>query len=468
VTAAFSLLLDRTIFLALLFLIALFAIPYGSVQPWWEALFECFVFGLVALWAVQCFLTGTWRISGARSILPLVALIALLFVQTLPWQGGRIANEIQLGWQAISADPYETRRAAIKLTAYTTTLALMLRYVSSLRRLRLLVLAVIGVGTGSALFGIVRQMMQQEAGGFILAHLQPNQGYGQFINANHFAFLLEMVLPLSLILILSGVYRREQLFVWFAIALTISSGIVLANSRGGILVLICETVFLLAMLGLIRSEGGLEKGERWFRLREFCNLLPVRVTLITCLSLILIAGVFLVGGEPLTRRLDERTVANELTIDRAGLVPGVRRVDMWMATIELIKARPVLGTGFGGYSAAITRYFDYSGRKTLLQAHNDYLELAAGGGIIGVALGAWFVMGVLSNTRRNLSSRDRFRRAACLGSLAGFVAVAIHSLYDFPLHTTSNALILVALIAIATANIRVEEQKARNVCLASG
>jgi hypothetical protein len=38
-----SRILSRVIFYTLLVLIALVAVPYGTVEPWWMALFECVV-----------------------------------------------------------------------------------------------------------------------------------------------------------------------------------------------------------------------------------------------------------------------------------------------------------------------------------------------------------------------------------------------------------------------------------------
>ncbi len=450
--------LDRTIYLGLLGLIVLTAIPYGSVQPWWEAIFECLVFGLAALWIVESVLSGSWRITGFRLMLPLIGLIVLLFLQTISWESGSLADDVQRGWHAISADPYETRRAAIKLTAYTATLALLLRYVYSVRRLHLLVLVVIGVGTASALFGIARQVMQHDSAGFILIHLQPNTGYGQFINANHFALLMEMALPLSLTLILSGRYRREQTLVWLTLALILAAAIVLANTRGGILAMVCEIAFLGALVGIIRSRRRHSDEPRNFGRRQMINPIVIRLALITGLMAIFITGVFFIGGEPLSRRLDERTLASELSLGGSGAAPGVRRIDIWRATVELIKTAPIVGSGFGGYSAAITPHFEYSGKMRLMQAHNDYLELAAGGGLLGVGFVIWFVIAVVFVARKNLTAIGRFRRAVCLGALAGMVAVAIHSAYDFGLHTPANALVLIGLIAMASASIRVDEK----------
>ena len=106
----------------------------------------------------------------------------------------------------------------------------------------------------------------------------------------------------------------------------------------------------------------------------------------------------------------------------------------------------------GGYWAAIPAVHDASGTMTPQEAHNDYLELLASGGLVGLALGVWFAIVVFKRTRKNLGSSNRFQRAACLGAAIGIAGVAVHSLVDFGLHTIVNALVFTTLIVIATSN----------------
>ena len=129
---------------------------------------------------------------------------------------------------------------------------------------------------------------------------------------------------------------------------------------------------------------------------------------------------------------------------------NVKRWDMWSATWQSVKANPLVGIGFGAYPVAITKYHDGSGDLRPRQAHNDYLDLLACGGILGFALVAWFVIVFVREARGRLRTTDSFRRAACLGALVGLFGVAAHSLVDFGLHITANAVIFTSLILIAT------------------
>jgi hypothetical protein len=61
---------------------------------------------------------------------------------------------------------------------------------------------------------------------------------------------------------------------------------------------------------------------------------------------------------------------------------------------------------------------------------------------------AWFVISFVRRAVSGLQGTNGFRRAACAGSLVGIFGVAVHSLFDFGLHLTANALVVAALIAI--------------------
>lgn len=165
-----------------------------------------------------------------------------------------------------------------------------------------------------------------------------------------------------------------------------------------------------------------------------------------------VAGVVWVGGDPVVSRLE--TVSGEVSAEERGGLwkQGATRIQIWDATWELIKDHPFAGVGFGGYWTAITKYHRATGEVTPQEAHNDYLELAASGGIIGVALAVWFVVVFVRRVRQTLRASDPFRRAACLGALIGLFGVAVHSLVDFGLHITINALMFTALIAVAASN----------------
>ncbi len=457
--------LDGFIFYALLVLIALACIPYGTVEPWWEAVLEIGVFALGGLWLVEGLLGRSWRLSGRRLLLPLAALLVFVFLQTLPLGGSADVPITGAIPRTLSADPYETWLFIYKMLACVLTLALLLRYTSSRARLRALIYMVIGVAIASAAFGLIRQTMQGNERGFFLPYLQPDLGYGQFINRNHFAFLMEMALGLIFGIIAGNGVKRDRMLLYLAASLPIWTALVLANSRGGIFAFLSEVLLTGILFTMIRPprEDALSSADQGSRLRRLSRSLAVRVTLIACLVVAFFVGMVWLGGESLTSRLE--TMSGEVTTDAvsAGARTDGRRREMWSATWKLIEANPIWGVGFNGYWVAIPKYHDASGLLIPQQAHNDYLEILASGGFIGAALVAWFLVMLIASIRRRLRSMDAFRRAACFGAVVGLFGVAVHSFFDFGLHITINSLIFIALVVIATADERVEDERGKRI-----
>ena len=450
-------LLDRAIFVTLLAVIAAASIPYGTVHPWWEALFECTLFALAALWIIDGLNSGTWSVREHRILLPLVALIGFALIQSLKLRG--ITTGIA---RALSADPYETWRATLKLIALTLAAALLIRYTSSPSRLRMLIYTIIGIGVVSALLGIARQMGQGEAYISFLPRLWPGRGYGQFINQNHFAFLMEMALGSVLGLLVGGGVSRDRLLLFLAAGVTMGAALVLSNSRGGIFSMFCQLLFLAIMFGIAqpRRETSTHRSPVYFRLQRFSNSVIGRGLLIVCLLMVMIVSIAWLGGDQLAHRFE--TMERDFSMGSSEVRTNVTRWNMWSATWRSIKDHPIVGVGFGAYPVAISKYHDGSGDLRPQQAHNDYLDLLACGGVVGLALVAWFIIAFIKQLPLRLRSSDPFRRAVCLGALVGLFGVAVHSLVDFGLHITANALVFTSLLVIATLNGRVEDRTLSN------
>lgn len=448
-------LLDRIVFFCLLGLIVTTSIPYGTVEPWWEAVFECAVFGITAIWIFKVLVRGRWEVRGLSILLPLILITVYAFAQTVEWPAWLVLGNGRLTAQhTLTIDRYQTYLTARKALALTLFLGLLLLHTSTPKRLRWLVRVVIGLGFASALFGILRQLLQSpdSPAGFLLPYLFYGMGYGQFIYHNAFSYLTEMVFALLAGLVLGGGIRRDRALIYMAIALFVWTAFVFSNSRGGILSFICQAIFLLVVsigwYSARRFSNGDESRHKWLTLLWTSVLL--RVSVILLIAGVLAASVLWMGGEKLRVRLKEEQEFRQEGPERA------RRVDLWSDTWKLIKQNPWTGVGFGSYFLAIPQYQTVSGRLKFEQAHNDYLDLAANGGVVAVGLAGWFMVMVIRRARSSLGSVDAYRRAACLGAVAGILDVGVHSLLDFCLQVTSIAIVFGALVVIAVADNRVE------------
>ncbi len=439
--------LSRIVFSALLGLMVLVAVPYGTTQPWWIALFVCAVFLLAILWLIEGYLSNSWFGESIPVVLPIIALATFSLFQTvrLPISSPAPAGISYSLWRAISLDPYQTKFFAIQLLALTVTGIMLFCYATSERRLRVLINVVVGIAVVCAVVGILRQTTQHD-GSFGLPFLKPNIGFAQFINKNHFALLMEMAFGLALGLILGRDLRRERALVYFALLLPIWTGVLLCGSRGGLIAMAAQLLVAgLLYSALLKREGVSRNSGRVFKLTSSW---PVKIALVFILAIGVALGTIWAGGDRLTQTIDESH--KQLTEAPSEPRQGVSRSEIWRTTCKIFAAHPFFGVGMGAYWVAVPAFHDASGKLTPQEAHNDYLEILASGGLVGFAMVVWFGWVLIRRIRENLGSPHRFRRAACFGATIGITGVAIHSLLDFGLHTMINAFVFTTLIVIAT------------------
>jgi len=421
--------LRRIIFVALAALIPLTAMPYGTFEPWWKAAFVCAVFGICIVAIVESVISRSDYFGPLSILLPMLVLAVFALVQALPL--GSVDDPGLTGlrqWHAISADPYQTRFFALQILALAVYLALLYRYANDERHMRILIHVVIAVAVASAVFGMLRQTSRQEAG-FVLPLLKQAQGYAQFLNKNHFAYLMEMAFGLGIGLILARGVRSDRVMLYVALMFPIWLALVLSNSRGGILAMLAQV--LVAALWVLKPQGVLK---------------AALVAVIVCGVLF---GTLWVGGDKLATNIESAGThfSGDTTRD------GASRNEIWRATLKMFAAHPLAGVGFGGYWIGITAFHDASGSLTPQEAHNEYLEVLSSGGLIGLAIAVWFAVVVVWRMRAYLRHDHGQPRAIRVAAVLALIGVVVHSLVDFGLHLTSNALVFMVLIMLATASL---------------
>ena len=95
------------------------------------------------------------------------------------------------------------------------------------------------------------------------------------------------------------------------------------------------------------------------------------------------------------------------------------------------------------------------------QAHNDYLQMLAEGGVVAVVCIVAFIVLLFRRGLAIVSSTTGFRQSAAIGALAGCVGIMVHSFFDFPLRTNSNMFVFLLLAAIATVKVASDEPHKR-------
>jgi O-antigen ligase len=409
-------------------------VPYGSVEPWSQAAFQCVVFALGFLWCIHAVLKGSLLSIDLRFFLPLIAFVAFALLQSLSWSQSAVAGVKVLN--AISADPFESRLFALRFGALVLAGLLTANFTDNSMRLKSLASALIIVATVSAVFGIVRLTMQR-GDGFVLESLRAGNGFAQFINKNDFAFLIEPAVGLLMAMILLSKAAGPWKLIYLSGVILLWAALIMSRSRGGLLAVSVQMI--VAVLFLIYGRTHHEKRSR-------ARSTGIAAMAIVAIIVVVAGTTIWLGGDQLSTGVE--TAANEMVSRGYENHEGARRRDIWRATWQMAKAHPIFGAGLGGYWAEIPAYHDASGVLSPQQAHNDYLELLASGGLIGVGLFAWFLFALVQKARSALATFTGIQRVLAVGAILGVVGVGIHSLIDFGLHITGNALVFVMLLAL--------------------
>ena len=431
---------SRFVFLVICVAIVMSALAYGTVHYWALGLFNLGGLTILILWVVDGWRLGNVRVSRNLLQLPLLGVVLLGVVQMLPLRDGSGGL-----LRTLSFDPNSTKLVVVQLTTLLIYFAATLVFVDTPHRLHVLVRTIMIFGFLLALFGLT-QSFTSPTKVYWLRELNQSTAFGPFINRHHFAGYMELTISLPLGLLLAGSIDKQKWLLYLFIAGLMGVALVMTTSRGGIISLVAEILFLVIVTAIWRKHG--ERRRVGSRLKGIAT----RVGLAAALIFGLFLGVMLLGGEFSLNRFIDSVNTDDPTTGRA---------HFWSVTLEMIKANPVLGTGLGAYGVMYTRYDTRNGLFRLEQAHNDYLQVFSDAGVVGGALALAFVVLLFYRGFVRARSRDNFRRGVALAALGGCFGVLVHSFFDFTLHTTSNALLFLVLAALATMNGRVEDAPRR-------
>lgn len=270
----------------------------------------------------------------------------------------------------------------------------------------------------------------------------PGRASGTYINPDHFAGFLELVLPLPLAFLLAGRVSVITRVVLAYAALTILAGLAVTLSRGGWVAAGAGVLLLLGFLLCHRNH----------RLRA----------LVVLLALVAVGSFFtmryLSHSIGYMRRVAQPNDTGSSVVDTAA------RLDMWGAAARMWQDHFWWGVGPGHFDYRFREYRPEGFQQDPDHAHNDYLELLADWGTAGavIVLGGIvvFIFGLVNtwpHVRREenaFSSGMSSRYAFFLGAVSGLFALAVHSTVDFNLHIPANALAGVTVLALVTSNVR--------------
>jgi O-antigen ligase len=250
--------------------------------------------------------------------------------------------------------------------------------------------------------------------------------FGPYVNRNHFAGFVELILPLALVPLVLGRVRRERRPVVGLCAVLPIGALFLCASRGGIVSFAVELGALLLVMILRRTMGK---------------------QLLAGVSVLLVASLLVswLGVRQILQRLSSAQILEVTAGKRASM-----RNDTWRIFLD----HPFVGTGLGTLQLVYPRYETLYDGKIVNHTHNDYLEALAETGILGGLCCAWFLAVLFSESLKRLGQlNNSFIGTLQLSGLVASTGFLVHSFVDFNLHIPANALLFFLLAHLATAKI---------------
>ncbi|CAN5833965.1 hypothetical protein BH24ACI1_BH24ACI1_21700 [soil metagenome] len=419
-------------------------VAFGAVDVWALGVASLLAGSIAVCWLTDAWRNKDFRFNASALQIPLLALILIGIIQLLPLRRADFPNDL-LSVSAVgslSLAPYSTRLAVVQLIVYFVFFAAALTFINDYSRLRKVVLTIIISGSLMAFYGILQHLANLEAIYNLRLPFQATP-FASFVNKHHFAAFMEMTIGVTLGLLFGkATENNKRIFLIIAIVI-MGIALILTGSRGGILSLLGVIVFVVAANLLQKPISEIDSpiagGKSYLRNFAFIG---GGLTLI----LVLFGTVLLLGGDDsLLRGIGLQNPKDDISNGR---------LHFWQIALRIFFDYPILGAGLNAFGIVFTRYDSWNGMYRVEQAHNDYLQILADAGILGFACVAAFIYLLFKKGLQTVrESSDRFRRSTAVGALAGCFGILIHSFFDFPLRTPSNAFFFLTLTTLAMASI---------------
>lgn len=387
-------------------------VAFGAVEPWSIFVVEVGSVALMSLWLAKQRIDGEIDILWNPLFLPMAAFGLLILVQLV---------------FRLSAYRHDTISGAMLYCAYGMLCFLVTQSLLRSSQARKIAIILTLYGAMLALFALLQGLSPN---GKLFWLRTPRMGgwiYGSYVNHNHYAGLMELLVPIPLVIALSRL-ANERLRIAAGVTSAVMVGtIFLSGSRGGMIAISVELIVFAAIL---------------FRQKRSIRL----AISVGAFAVVLISLLVWLGGKELTVRVT--SISKETRTE----ISGGMRLSIDRDTIKMFREKPLVGWGLGTFPTVYPRFRSFYTNFFVNEAHNDYLQLLAEMGVAGFGIMIWFLVMLFRRVYRKIgdwtSSVSGAVTLACTLSATG---ILIHSLVDFNLQIPANAALFYVFCSIAAA-----------------
>jgi len=397
-------------------------IAFGAVEPWSAFILEAGSALLTLLWLAKQWLLEEITIRWNPLFLPMAGFGALILYQIV-FHG--------------TAYRHDTFAGSLLYCAYAMLCFLSVQTLirSSQARKIAVILSVYGFAfaafallQGIAPNGKLYWVRQPRLGGWI---------YGSYVNHNHYAGLMELLVPIPLVLSLSRLAEEKQRIAAGIAAAIMVATIFLSGSRGGMLAIFVELVVLAVIL--LRQKTG------------------VRIAVgVSAFAVVLVSMLLWLGGKDLGSRVS--SISTEARTE----LSGGMRLSIDRDAFKMFRQKPVLGWGLRTFPVVYPQFRSFYTNFFVNEAHNDYLQLLAEMGLMGFGMMLWFLVLVYRAAFRKIGNwMASVTGAVALACTLGFTGILVHGLFDFNLQIPANAALFYVMCTLAAAPPLLQRSKKR-------
>ncbi len=434
----------------------------GTTETWARLLisfgiFLCAMLFFRELWGRRV------RLLKVPGLLPLLAFCGVMMFQIMPLPalGVKLLSPATytlyqdtaglLGpvrWMRLTVDFKATVLQLIQFSAYVLFYLLTVQLLSQAEFLRRVVVILVWYGLILAFLSVLNHFSMPETA-FWLRESPQRLSFGPYAHRNHYAGMMVMLFPVTFFMMLHfrpqissknfGERTREFFnhlssnfyLILMLTAIVMAASLFAAASRGGVLCLSLSLLFI----GILMTHG---KNTR--RPGKMSVAMAVGATL------------FLMGGfgwKPVFARFDK--------LHEDGVRLENKQHSARLDAVEVIKSYPIFGTGAGTFSHARKAFSKASSENGLAgHAGNDYMEIAAEQGVLGIGGFAAFIATLLTSIKQFRRRKHPYYIHLFCGALTGLTAILIFGLFESQLSNGANAVYFFFLsgLCVAAAHTR--------------
>ena len=385
-------------------------LAFGAVEPWSIFMLQLVSVGLTVFWFLRQIRAGHLTLRLNPIFLPMGAFGLLNLAQCLP---------------GLSGYQHATRSALLLNISYALVCFLMTQVLDRTTHLRRLGVTFVVYGSCVALFAVLQSLSSPAKLYWLRTPRFGGWIYGPYVNHNHYAGLMEMLMPIPLVFAFSRYAHGRKKWLAASAAAFMGASIFLSGSRGGMAALAVEMAIFF-----------------WFLFRERTRN---RVALLLgAFFLVTAVSILYIGGSEVSSRIS--TLADLKHPD----VSADMRLNIARDTLRMFRTNPFMGWGVGTFADVYPQFRSFYTEAFVNAAHNDYLQVLAETGLVGAGILLWLILTAIRPALRKTKNwPSDVNGILSLAALLGISGILVHSAVDFNLEIPANAMIFYTLCTVA-------------------